>query len=346
MNHDLDSVVDNTIKQWSDLIEEGKEAEAQEVLESTLEDSVLGTLAPVQSFLDVWKEADTSLEDLPTDEVSRSYYVRQNLQKATKLGTTLSLACCELLYMTMKSQYWREWEAEFDDGMGKVKRCYESFQEFAINEMGLERRKAYTLAEFYGTYVVDAKVPKEVVAALPYSKAMIAKEVVTDRNWRTVVDKVQNLSTEALRRWVVRERSEKDESVKLRRLNIMLSDSQWENVQTAIELACKDIASEDRGAAIDFICMDFLSGQLDTPGGKDAVRRLNRHVEALERNFKVRFGPPQEIDHDMYQDLFDVKIDDIDKQLVDDSFEGGVAPEWDEAEEEAAENIFDAPLDN
>lgn len=346
MNSDLEAVVNSTILQLSDMVE-GKHLDPPE---TQLEDSALGELEPVQSFLDVWKETDTTLEDLPTDEISRSYYVRENLRKTAALGTNLSLACCELLYITMKSQYWREWEAEFDDGMGKVKRCYESYQEFASHELGLERRKAYTLAEFYGTYVVDAKVPKEVVAALPYSKAMITKEIVTERNWRTVVSKIQNLNTEALRRWVARERAEKDESVKLRRLSIMLSDSQWENVQTALELALKDISSEDRGAAIDFICMDFLAGQLDTPGGKDAVRRLNRHVEALERNFKVRFGPPQEIDHDMYTDLFETQLDDVDKKLVDEQFSpSDEVAAWETASldpDEAVENMFENPLDN
>lgn len=255
-----------------------------------------------KDFTRVWADQEKELrtQDIAEGTPERSTAVREDLDKIVSLGGTLSLVCCQLLYETMEHNYWTVWTYE-EDGLPKN---YISFEDFAFRQLKMERRKAYYLAEFYRKYVIEAKVPPEVVATLPYSKAILCKDLVTESNWKDVVDKINTTPTDSLKPWVAEQKGS-PEDAKVHKLIMNFTDAQWENWQTAYNIASTDTNSTDRGQIMDFIFTDFIAGQLDEPGGRDALLRLDRIVQALERTFKVKFLPPEPLDLEMYKDVIE-----------------------------------------
>lgn len=282
--------------------------DTQEILKDTglaapVVPSVEKGLISQGDFSKEWASQDVTLTcvNVPMDSPERKNVVLNDLKKLVHVGDKLSLVCCELLYEVRSNGYWRDLEYE-EDGETHT---YSSFEDFSSRELGIERRRAYMLAEFYETYVIKAKVPYDVVEHLPYSKALICKDIVTEENWKDVVNKIEGLSSDNLKSWSAREQGRASDDVKIYKFTARLTEAQWENWRAAYDIAAADANTTDRGEVLSFILMDFIGGQIDDKGGKDALMRLDRIIKNVERAFKVKFGPPLQIDKNMYKDILE-----------------------------------------
>lgn len=163
---------------------------------------------------------------------------------------------------------------------------YNSFADYAEEELGLHRRKAERLRRIWYKLEVeleglDSKI-KERIVKLGWSKTRELVRVLTVRNAKDWVDKAEKLNypelLEALSKYTterearIREAESSDEEPnpddldpavpdadKFKVETFSLAEPQLESVKTALERASELSTSKKKGHNLDLICTDFLA---------------------------------------------------------------------------------------
>lgn len=251
---------------------------------------------------DLWKGSESTFvpvlaKDMPLAQ--RTQAVRDVLKQSMQIDDKLNLVQGELLYEASKNGYWKAWTYE-DSDSGEFKN-FETFEEYCEVELDMKRRKAFYLISIYQKFVVELGLPAEVLRELEWSKAKELTTIITDENWKGMLDKTKAMSVRKVKEMVdemkgaskaptapaTGTRAEAEPSSAMVSRTFRLHPEQAANVDNALKLAGSMTASEKDGHNLDLICSDFLSGSTES-GLDGALTKLEIGIGNIERAFGVK----------------------------------------------------------
>ena len=244
--------------------------------------------------LDVWKSSDSTfvpaLKTGMTLEQRRSA-VREVLRGACHASDRLNFVAAEMLYEAGENGYFRTWTYEDEDGETKT---YTKLEDFALREMNMKPRKVWYLVDIYKRLIVELKIPIERVRDLEWSKAKEITKIITEDNWEEILDRIRHMTVREVAKWARERRGgalpapeKKEDEDKRRSFIFKVDEEDASHIELALEIAEGMSGDKDKGALLQFICADFVSGS----GGKDlaaGLLKLDIAMKALEKAFDVK----------------------------------------------------------
>lgn len=209
--------------------------------------------------------------------------VRDALKKIAIIGDRINLMAGELLYEAKSQEHWRHWTRT----VGGVEEHFGSFDEYAEEELGVKRRKAYYLISIYEKLVIDLNLPVSVLRELEWSKAKEIVRVIDESNADDLLEACRNMSVKDLQAHVKGLLGEAvtEQFVKL---SASLTTEQAENVHLALKVASEMTGSHKTGNLLDLICCDFNAGNVSSEPLADLLGKFDLHKQSLERTFGVQ----------------------------------------------------------
>jgi len=232
-------------------------------------------------------------EDM-TPEV-RQETVREIITKTSSVQGMANFILAESIYEVYSKEYWKDWVSS--DG-----EVYKSFEDYAQDEAGLERRKAYYFKQLYEKYCIelDLGVDSEYLKHLEWSKASALVTVINLGNYQELLNKIKGMSLTEIKN-MVREMKIKDlepeegeekptitpeKREDFVKMKFNMSDSQAETVEMALEIAENLSGSNKEGNLLSLICSDFAACSPVTPSM--ARDKLAAMLQNIEENFHVK----------------------------------------------------------
>jgi len=250
--------------------------------------------------LDIWKDSDSTFvpalkkDMLPADRMSA---VREVTRQVTHMKDRLHAVMGEMLYEISVNKYWKDWD-------------FRSFEEYLESECEVSRRTAFYYISVYRTFVIELGIPADEMRELEWSKAKEIVSLVDKDNWKDLLDLVATMSVAEVKDYVAKTRKSdsskpprvEDDSVS-KRMNFRLADSQYENIERALEIAKSMSGSDKAGNQLDLICTTFIS---ESPGVgvESGIITLDQCIKSLERTFAVKLELA-EVDADRYASVSD-----------------------------------------
>lgn len=261
-----------------------------EVVEPAVEEKELVHVTG-DSF-DIFKaSASTFVPQLTEDmsEQDRKDAVRQILRQTQGVEDRLKLVQGELLYEVKNNEYFKDWKKTVDgDEMP-----FDSFEDYAENELNIKRRQAFYLIDIYETFVVKLALPKEVLNDMEWSKAKELTKIIDKDNADEVLNEVKSMSVRETIEFAREKKAAKGlpggmtKDEEFETLSFRLTTEQKQSVEDALKLAGEMSRSEKKPQQLEYICVDFLAGS--TAGGTaGALDSLQTHIGNLERAFGVK----------------------------------------------------------
>jgi hypothetical protein len=232
-----------------------------------------------------------SFDMQPTGPVSDITKTNASAIRKTVLGLKdkmehLYIEFAEQLYLVVHStvkgtSLWETWG-------------YDSFEDYAQQELGMKRAKAYYFMQIWKQLHINAGIPKKKLAELNWSKAkelspLVKQGVLTEENRDEWIHKAKTTSVSKL---IEATREAKagspvsKEVEKVFRVTYGLYEEQYDNLTKALDIA-KVLAESDKpGHLLDLICTDFLAQHAGKHPNKK--RALARHAAMVERAFGVK----------------------------------------------------------
>ena len=272
-----------------------KEVELVEPATVKSESSELVTVEGVT--LDIWKDSDSTFvpalkKDMPLAD--RREAVRHVTQQVTHMKDRLHAVMGEMLYEISVNKYWRDWD-------------YRSFEEYLESECEVSRRTAFYYISVYRTFVIELGIPADEMRELEWSKAKEIVNLVDKDNWKEVIDLVATMSVSEVKDYVSTTRTpdtskpakitDEDDPVS-KRMSFRLADSQYENIERALEIAKSMSGSDKSGNQLDLICTTFIS-EAPGVGVESSIITLDQCIKSLERTFAVKLEL-KDVDADRY----------------------------------------------
>lgn len=156
---------------------------------------------------------------------------------------------------------------------------YENFRTFVTTEHGINYRKAMYLISIYND-LVESGVSWNKVKRLGWTKLKELSSILTTDNVDEIVDAVSGMNVLQVIAYVAEFNSSGDkakakdagEKDDLKTKTFKLFAPQAESVDMALDKAMKVGGTESSGAALEYICVDFLSGNKKAPAKKESPK--------------------------------------------------------------------------
>ena len=256
--------------------------------------------------LSVWQgTASTFVPGLSADLTpeERKGAVRTFTKEAFSVDDRLNLVNGELLWEINQNKYWSEWD--FTDPATGEERKYASFEEYLVNELGSEKRKAKYLISIYQKFCIDLDLPVDTLRGLEWSKAKELVSVINQENASELLDACRSKSLREIQDMVRAMRGKPavgnssgnsdPESVVKR---FVLSKEEGENVDNALKVARGMANTESDNVALNLICAEFVATSVGE-GFDGATAKLDNILQTLEGAFGVKLKI-EAMDEDRY----------------------------------------------
>ena len=201
----------------------------------------------------MFNEESNSLVEIPEDLTpeQRKESVRDLAKRSRQMEGCLELVQGELLYEIKANDYWRDWG-------------FKNFNDYIEEEMEFKWRKGRYLVDMYQKFVVELGLPKEQLVNMEWSKAKELIPIITKKNAKGLLSKLQKQSLKDTKVMVRKmkaedageEVAEVDETY---RLIANLIGDQIDNVQQALAHAEAESGSDKLGNLLDLICTTYLA---------------------------------------------------------------------------------------
>jgi len=171
---------------------------------------------------------------------------------------------------------------------------YACFEDYAQQELGMKRAKAYYFMQIWKQLHINAGISKKKLGELNWSSAkelspLVKQGIITEDNKDEWIQKAKTTSVASLieEARAARELSPTTKEVeKVFRVTYGLYEPQYDNLNKALDIA-KVLADSDKpGHLLDLICTDFLAQHAGKHPNKK--RALARHAAMVERSFGVK----------------------------------------------------------
>ena len=266
---------------------ETTEAETPEVVEATpmpIPAAITGTGVA----LGLWRDTALVVPQLRDDMTltERRDTIREILKKSVDAEDRLDLVTGELLYECNKNQYWKEWT--FTDNSGETRK-FSNFDEWADCDLKINYRKAIYLVGIYEKYVVELDLDRETLKGISWSKAKELVKVVNKDNCKTLLTQMRGMTVKQCTELAktLRKGSSEPLGSEAKNVAFKLFPEQINNVEAAIEVAKRLAATDKNGAALDYICSDFIAGVPAGSGLEATLENLQKSIKSLERVYNV-----------------------------------------------------------
>jgi hypothetical protein len=271
-------------KRKSTKVEDTNEAELVEDVGE--EDEVKELIEVSGASFDMWEGVDSTF--VPTlregmDLVERKETIRSTLHKAVKIDEQINLITGELLYEVRENKYYKEWT--FEDEETKETKNYNKFDDYCLEELGLNRRKAFYLVDIYSKFVVDLGLSREQLRELEWTKAAIIVKQITAESAEEWLGRMKTMSKRQLQEYVKGLKGEGGDT-EYKRKTFKINADKYETVEQALEVMGKMQPSDSEGDHLHAICAEFMSGA--TAVGKEgAWNKLQVAIRNIEAGFGV-----------------------------------------------------------
>ena len=145
------------------------------------------------------KNLRQTLDDkLPTEQ--RRDAICSGVKQLIQARDKMDILAVELLYEVYKNEYWKD-------------RQFNSFDEWASEEAGVEKRKALYLISIYQKFVVELGLGLEILAEVEWSKAKEAVRIIDAGNWQEMIKACKTLTYKQVQEMVKQKIDMKSEIV-------------------------------------------------------------------------------------------------------------------------------------
>lgn len=249
-----------------------------------------GALVTVSgACLDIYRDAASTFvpmlkEDMTPEE--RRDAIRNINKAAFQAEDRLNLMAGELLYEVRENDYWKEWTFDAPDG---ETRAYESFEEYAMEELSLQKRKAQYLTSIYEKLVVELDLPADDLREIEWSKVKEVLGIINSENASELLQMVKEKSLREISDYVkaMRGRSTDTGSVDDKVVKrFVCKPDQAENIEGALALAATMTKSDNDAVNLDAVCTEFTATSVGE-GEHGAIGKLDSIIQHLERSFGV-----------------------------------------------------------
>ncbi len=227
--------------------------------------------------------------------------VRNVLQTSNTMSDRLPLINGEMLYEVHEGRYWDAWTYR-EDGKDHE---YANFDDYVERELDMKRRKAYYLLDIYKKFVVELKLPVEILRDLSWTKSKEIVKVIDEKNWKTLIPKLHTMTTNEVRDMVKTMQGKGGAKTaaeeKFDRMIFALAPDQHNNVQDALRVAQSLTGSQQAGNNLDMIAIDFIAGKIGE-GAEGALGKLDIIIKSIERAFSCTLKVEQ-VDEEKYAKL-------------------------------------------
>jgi len=219
-------------------------------------------------------------------DTKRSQWI---LERAGVLVGTVKAAYVELGERLYEISKWRLYLLHRNPKDGE---SYTSFEEYVVEDLGIEHRKAKYLLSIHKHLIVEGQVPQIEMSGLEWSRAAVIATLPPEERtpkkaleWvaeakRTprheIKAKVAKIKNDALGRKVFSEEP-------IEEMKFYLFPDQTKVVRRALDLAGRAAKSEKPGRQLELICLEFLTQRAESREVK-----LNALLAGVERIFGVR----------------------------------------------------------
>lgn len=198
--------------------------------------------------------------------------LRERAKELVREIDRCQIELAEILYKVKYHQLWKQWG-------------YKSFNDYVNRELSLRTGKSFYLIQIYQKLIIDAKVKKEEIKEIGWSKVKEIAPIITENNKQELLlkvkqDCVEELSEEVreIKNTIVEENTEP-----LHIIRFGLYETQYQLWKTAIEKAMKLTNSENMNQIVECILHEFLSGTLEKP-----EEELKCFLERAERVYNIK----------------------------------------------------------
>jgi hypothetical protein len=201
---------------------------------------------------------------------------------ATKvMEDRLGLVAGELLYEIKKRSYFTDWG-------------FESFEDYVESELQFKKRKATYLIDIYQKFVVELGLEIDDLKDLEWSKAKEVLSFIDKGNKAKVLKKLRSSTFNEIREYSKKMRSKgKGGDTTYKRLSLTLTDDQYANVTSALEIMGKVAGTDNNGSIIDAICAEWLAAREDDEDDDDMADRVDKIIANVERIHGIELVPAE-----------------------------------------------------
>ena len=153
---------------------------------------------------------------------------------------------------------------------------YESFKEYAEAELNLEYRIALWYAQM-GETITKFNIPKDVILNVSWTKFKEISLLDDKKEINRLLKKAPSMTFQEIKETVrqLRKNIAPKKEINLTKITFSLIEDQYEVVREALERAKAIVGTDSTGAALEYICQEFLLSEKDEVEDDNDLQELN-----------------------------------------------------------------------